>query len=87
MTVSSPSPIYSNGAGLDAEDKATQLRHLALIGLAAMDSNMNVLHLNEAMQGLFEVMHRLAGEVEEEVADMKLLARPAGDVHEGCRSE
>lgn len=69
--MTAPAPIYDNGRALDTEDKAAQLRKLALIGIAATDSNMNLLHLDEAIQGLFEVMHRLAGEVEDEVAEMK----------------
>lgn len=69
--MNAPAPIYDKGSALETEDKAAQLRKLALIGIAATDSNMNLLHLDDAMQGLFEVMHRLAGEVEDEVAEMK----------------
>lgn len=72
-----PAPIHDNGRDLDAEDKAGQLRHLALIGIAATDTNMNLRNLNEAFQGLFAVMHRLADEVEEEVSEMKRLAKRA----------
>jgi hypothetical protein len=70
-----PEPIYANGRKLEPEDKAGQLRQLALIGLAARDSNMNLMHIDEAFQGLFEVMHRLAGEVEEEIAEMQRVSR------------
>jgi hypothetical protein len=70
-----PVPIYANGsAATDTESKAAQLRQLALIGIAATDTAMNLNNLEGAFQGLFEVMHRLAGEVEEEVEDMRRLA-------------
>lgn len=73
-----PAPIYATGsAAADTEDKAAQLRQLALIGIAALGTTMNLKHLDDAMLGLFEVMHRLAGEVEEEVEEMKRLARQA----------
>lgn len=73
----SPAPIYATGsAATETDDKAAQLRKLALIGIAATDTNMNLQNLEAAFQGLFEVMHRLAGEVEEEVEEMKSLARP-----------
>lgn len=76
MTNPKPAPIYANGsAAAETEDKAAQLRKLALIGLAAADTSMNLKYLDEAFQGLFEVMHRLAGEIEEEVDEMKRLAR------------
>lgn len=66
------SAIYTNDRIVDAEDKSTQLRHLALIGLAAADSNMNIKHIDCAFQSLFEVIARLAEEVTEEVAYMKV---------------
>ncbi len=70
-----PEPIYSNGRKLGPEDKAMQLRQLALIGLAASDSNMNLLHIDDAFPALFEVMHRLASEVEEEITEMQRIAK------------
>ncbi len=75
--MTAPAPIYANGSALETEDKAAQLRKLALIGMAATNTNMNLLHMNEALQGFFEVMHRLAGEVEEEVEEMRRVARRA----------
>ena len=77
MMANAPAPIYAHGGVLETEDKAAQLRKLALIGIAASDTAMNRLHLDDAFQGLFEVMHRLAGEVEEEVSEMKRLAKRA----------
>lgn len=74
-TTVTPAPIYANGsAATETEDKAAQLRKLALIGIAAADTSTNLKYLDEAIQGFFEVMHRLASEVEEEVAEMKRLA-------------
>jgi hypothetical protein len=71
-----PAPIYTNGsAATDTESKAAQLRQMALIGIAATETAMNLKNLEAAFQGLFEVMHRLAGEVEEEVEEMKRLAK------------
>jgi hypothetical protein len=76
-SVAAPAPIYAHGRNLDTQDKAAQLRKLALVGIAATDSTMNLLHLDDALQGLFEVMHRLAGEVEEEVDEMLSLGKRA----------
>jgi hypothetical protein len=67
------SPIYTNGLPIGTEGKATQIRHLALIGIAAGDSVMNVKGLDGAMCSLFEVIARLAEEVE---ADLQ--SRPQG---------
>jgi hypothetical protein len=67
-----PLPIYSNGHEIDAEDKAIQLRHLALIGLAASDSRFNIKHLDTAYVSLFEVMAALADEVAQEVESRKV---------------
>jgi hypothetical protein len=58
-----PSPIYVSGRSVSTEDKACQLRHLALIGLAASDTSLGVAHLDSAFGSLFEVMARLAEEV------------------------
>ncbi len=60
-------PIYNNNRPLDAEDKVAQIRHLAVIGIAATDSNLNVAHLDDAMRSLFEVIIRLAEEVNSEI--------------------
>jgi hypothetical protein len=65
--IPTPSAIYTNNRQLDAEDKVDQIRHLALIGIAANDSNMNVAHLDDAMCSLFEVIIRLAQEVNSEL--------------------
>ena len=62
-----PAPIYTHGRNLSCEDRAAQLRKMATIGIAALDSNMNLAHLDDALQGLFEVMHRLSAEIEEEI--------------------
>jgi hypothetical protein len=82
--MSPAAPIYDNGGALEADDKAAQLRKLAAIGIAATGSNMRILDLNEAMQGLFEIMHRLAGEIEEELEEMKLLDQRAVGQREVC---
>lgn len=66
-------PIYTNGLPIGPEGKATQIRHLALIGIAASDSVMNVKDLDCAMWSLFEVIARLAEEVEDD-----LQAKPEG---------
>lgn len=67
-------PIYVGGATLETGDKVAQIQKLALVGIASLDSNMNLLHLDEALQGLFEVIHRLSGEVQREVEEV--IGRP-----------
>jgi hypothetical protein len=61
--IAPPSPIYTNSLPIGAEERAFQLQHLALIGLAATDSNLEVRNLDGAMGSLFEVMARLAEEL------------------------
>lgn len=67
IRIAAPTPIYTHGRALGCDDRAAHFRKLATVGIAALDSNMNLAHLDDALQGLFEVMHRLAGEIEDEI--------------------
>lgn len=60
--------IYAKARPYSAEDRATQIRHLALIGIAAQGSADFVRDLHSAYHSLFEVIHRLGGEIEDELA-------------------
>jgi hypothetical protein len=60
-------------------EKAGQLRHLCRIGLAATDTNAVLDHMENSFEALFEVMHRLADEIENEV---DRLDRTAGGIAE-----
>jgi hypothetical protein len=62
--MSDPALIYTNNRPLSPGDKATQIRHLALIGIAASDSVNNVKGIDSAFESLFEVIARLADEVQ-----------------------
>ncbi len=53
------------------EGMAGQLRHLAKIGLAANDSNLNIEHMDASFEALFEVMHRLAFDLETELGKVR----------------
>jgi hypothetical protein len=68
---SRPSAIYTNGLPREADDKSTQIRHLALGAMAASNSNIAVAHLDVAMISVFEVVARLAEEVTEEVEHLR----------------
>ena len=58
-----PTPIYDTDHKVSAADKATQIRHLALIGIAASDTGNNLKDLDHAFESLFEVIAGLADEV------------------------
>lgn len=49
----------------DAEALAGQIRHLAIVGEVAMQGQPQSPHLHAAIGSLFDVIARLAGEVEE----------------------
>ena len=68
---SSPSRIYETSAEYRPEDGAAQLRNLAIIGIAASETVMNVCGKDDAMISLFEVMARLAEEVADGVAELR----------------
>lgn len=58
--------LYTGARPFCAEDRATQIRHLSLIGIAAQGSDSFLRDLPAAYHSLFEVIHRLAGEIEGE---------------------
>lgn len=59
--------IYDHDQPLSAEDRATQIRHLALIGIAGSDSIWKVRRINDCYRSLFEVIARLAHEIEDDL--------------------
>lgn len=66
MTLHDPQArIYEGGAVMTAQDRATQIRHLALIGLAGSDSVYPIKDISAAYVSLFEVIARLADEIED----------------------
>lgn len=71
MSVRKPVPIYGYDRPLTAEDRAAQIRGLSIIGLASTSSSYNLCHYDIALVAVFEVIARLADEIEGELADMK----------------
>lgn len=69
MSVRKPAPIYGYDRPLTAEDRASQIRGLSILGLASTDSSYNLCHYNLALVSVFEVIARLADEIEGELAD------------------
>ncbi len=68
MTSFTPSEIYASDRPIDPiDERIAQIRHLAIIGIAAIGSNMNMKNLDDAMFSLFEVIARLASEIEDEI--------------------
>lgn len=65
MITDPQSRIYDCGAIMKAQDRATQIRHLALIGLAGSDSVYPIKDIKAAYVSLFEVIARLADEIED----------------------
>lgn len=61
--------IYQTDFIVGPQDKAAQIRHLARIGIAATATNANVRDLHTSLASLFEVMFRLAEEVEAELEE------------------
>lgn len=59
--------IYATSRPMEPYDRATQIRHLALIGLAATATDANLRDHAPAFCSLFEVIHRLADELEDEL--------------------
>jgi len=59
--------IYDHDQPLSAEDRAKQIHHLALIGIAWSDSVWNVRRINDCYRSLFEVIARLAHEIEDDL--------------------
>lgn len=59
--------IYVSARPMSPADRASQIRHLALIGLAATGSELNLRDHAPAFVSLFEVIHRLADELEDEM--------------------
>ena len=65
--MSAPYLPYAGAAPLSVEDRAAQIRHLSTIGLAATNSAWNITDPNSCFVSLFEVIARLANEIEEEL--------------------
>lgn len=65
----SPYQITDIDRPLGVCDRATQIRHLAIMGFAARESVWNAKDLNEAYLSLFEVIARLAAEIEDETKE------------------
>lgn len=61
-----PYQVYNVPEILTTAAKATQVRHLAVIGLAARNSIWNLRDIDEACISLFEVIAQLAHEIEYE---------------------
>lgn len=60
---------YNHQNPVAIADRAEQIRHLALISLAACGSEYNVRDLPRAYVSLFEVIARLARDIEEEAEE------------------
>ena len=69
MSVRTPVPIYGYDHPLTAEDRAAQIRGLSIIGLASTSSAFSFCNFDVALGSLFEVIARLADEIEGELAD------------------
>lgn len=61
-----PYTPYASDSGLTLEDRATQIRHLSVIGLAATESAWNIRDAKRCFVSPFEVIARLADEIEDE---------------------
>jgi hypothetical protein len=77
---SRPQPVYENGLYQTRDEVAGQLRHLALIGIAATESLTTVRNKGDAMISLFEIMARLADEVAEGIEDLRGQLKPPGSL-------
>lgn len=64
--MNTPYTPYASANGLSLEDRATQIRHLSVIGLAATESAWNIRDTRRCFVSLFEVIARLADEIENE---------------------
>lgn len=63
--MSAPYKPYASCSPLSVEDRATQIRHLSTIGLAATESAWNIADPHRCFVSLFEVIARLTREIEE----------------------
>jgi len=70
--------IYECAHELDSQDRATQIRHLALLGIASSESAWKVRGLNHAYRSLFEVIARLTDEIEDDLELQAELKRKGG---------
>lgn len=60
---------YASDVTLSVEDRVTQIRHLAVIGLAATNSTWNIRRPLDCFVSLFEVIARLADEIEDVIGE------------------
>lgn len=63
--------LYDTDDAFSIGDRCAQIRHLAMIGLAANASIYNVRNLADARISLFEVIHRLSDELEDEIEKLE----------------
>lgn len=70
--------IYDHDDPLDTQDRARQIRHLAVLGIASGDSIWKVRQLKDAYRSLFEVIARLADEIEDDLDRQAELKRKGG---------
>ncbi|OJH43019.1 hypothetical protein IE00_19235 [Paracoccus sp. SM22M-07] len=54
-----------------SEERAGQIRHLSMIGIASCRTTMDLPYLDDALAALFEVIHRLADEIEDQLEDAR----------------
>lgn len=66
--MSGPYQPYEACAPMDVCTRAVQIRHLATLGLAATQSAMNIKDPAMCFLSMFEVITRLASEIEDEVS-------------------
>ncbi|MBC9245161.1 hypothetical protein H4P12_00170 [Paracoccus sp. 11-3] len=59
--------MYDGSVSIGVDEKAAQIRHLAAIGVAASDTAYNIRNFSTCYISLFEVIARLAHEIEDEV--------------------
>lgn len=63
-------PLYITKREHDHIDRLYVISKLSGVGVAACDSAVNIAHLEGKLEGLFEIIHRLADEAIE-IAELK----------------
>lgn len=63
--------LYDTDVAFSIADRCAQIRHLAMIGLAANVSIYNVRGMEDARISLFEVIHRLSDELGDEIEKLE----------------
>lgn len=75
ISVRKPFPVYNSGHELDISDRTAQIRHLALIGIAARSGGDTIRDMGAAYVSLFEVIARLADEVDGEIDHLNAIRK------------